>query len=189
MDETAFKKAYNGLNLAQKQAVDTIEGPVMVIAGPGTGKTTILTLRIANILLKTDVQPENILALTFTNSGVHAMRKKLLEVIGDTAYRINIFTFHSFAEHVIKEFPSHFDSLEYARVITDVEKVHFLEEIITAGKFSYITSAYDPLSALSSIKKAIDDIKADGLSPEEFEKRIGGWKEEMLQDESVYYSR
>ncbi len=189
MDETAFKKAYNGLNLAQKQAVDTIEGPVMVIAGPGTGKTTILTLRIANILLKTDVQPENILALTFTNSGVHAMRKKLLEVIGDTAYRINIFTFHSFAEHVIKEFPSHFDSLEYARVITDVEKVHFLEEIITAGKFSYITSAYDPLSALSSIKKAIDDIKADGLSPEEFEKRIGGWKEEMLQDESVYYKR
>ena len=189
MDESTFKKAYNGLNLAQKQAVDTIEGPVMVIAGPGTGKTTILTLRIANILLKTDVQPENILALTFTNSGVHAMRKKLLEVIGDTAYRIHIFTFHSFAEHIIKEFPSHFTSLEYARVITDVEKVHFLEEIIREGKFAHITSAYDPLSALSSVKKAIDDIKADGLSPEEFEARIPKWKEDMLQDESVYYKR
>ena len=53
-----FKKEYGKLNKEQKMAVDTIEGPVMVVAGPGTGKTTILTLRIANILLKTDMQPE-----------------------------------------------------------------------------------------------------------------------------------
>ena len=62
----AFTDAYKTLNKEQKEAVDTTEGPVMVIAGPGTGKTQILTLRIANILLQSDVSPDSILALTFT---------------------------------------------------------------------------------------------------------------------------
>ncbi|MEK7478044.1 MAG: UvrD-helicase domain-containing protein, partial [Patescibacteria group bacterium] len=65
-----FRKQYAQLNQAQKEAVEAIEGPVMVAAGPGTGKTQILALRIANILLKTDTKPENILAITFTESGV-----------------------------------------------------------------------------------------------------------------------
>jgi DNA helicase-2/ATP-dependent DNA helicase PcrA len=65
-----FKKEYGKLNPEQKMAVDTIEGPVMVVAGPGTGKTQVLTLRIANILLKTDIAPENILALTDRKSVV-----------------------------------------------------------------------------------------------------------------------
>ncbi|KKT87177.1 MAG: UvrD/REP helicase, partial [Microgenomates group bacterium GW2011_GWA1_Microgenomates_45_10] len=60
-----FAQAYKQLNKQQRLAVDSIEGPVMVIAGPGTGKTQILTLRIANILQKTDTPPGGILALTF----------------------------------------------------------------------------------------------------------------------------
>jgi DNA helicase-2/ATP-dependent DNA helicase PcrA len=79
---SVFSKLYKTLNPGQKKAVDTIDGPVIVIAGPGTGKTTILTLRIANILQKTDTAPENILALTFTESGAYVMRRKLLEIIG-----------------------------------------------------------------------------------------------------------
>ncbi len=82
MTSEAFEKLYKRLNKSQKEAVDTIDGPVMVIAGPGTGKTTILTLRIANILLKTDTPPDAILALTFTESGVRAMRKKLIDIAG-----------------------------------------------------------------------------------------------------------
>ena len=71
--EGEFNNEYNKLNKAQKEAVDTIEGPVMVVAGPGTGKTQILALRIGNILLKTDTKADGILCLTFTNSGVLAM--------------------------------------------------------------------------------------------------------------------
>jgi DNA helicase-2/ATP-dependent DNA helicase PcrA len=70
----AFTEAYEQLNKNQKEAVDTIEGPVMVIAGPGTGKTQILTLRIGKILLETDATPNTILALTFTDAGAKAMR-------------------------------------------------------------------------------------------------------------------
>src|SRR5690606_13080516 len=96
-DENAFLEAYNKLNKAQKEAVDTIEGPVMVVAGPGTGKTQILSLRIANILRNTDTAPENILALTFTESGVASMRKRLSQIIGSSAYSVVIKTFHGFA--------------------------------------------------------------------------------------------
>src|SRR4051812_26973596 len=104
MSEAIFNKAYKSLNKAQREAVDSIEGPVMVIAGPGTGKTQVLTLRIANILTKTDTPADGILCLTFTNSGVKAMRERLLELIGPAASRVVISTFHSFGSGLIEEF-------------------------------------------------------------------------------------
>lgn len=182
-----FKNAYQKLNTEQKKAVDTIEGPVMVIAGPGTGKTTMLTLRIANILKKTDTNPENILALTFTNSGVHAIRKKLIEYMKDDAYRVNIFTFHSFAENIIKEFGFYFKNLEFTRVITDLEKIEILEKILEHNKFQAIISKNDVFSSLDKIRSAIDNIKQEGLSPEDFTKRIPEWEQELLSDESIFY--
>ncbi len=184
-----FLKKYAGLNKSQKEAVDAIEGPVMVIAGPGTGKTTILSLRIANILLKTDTKPENILALTFTNSGVLAMRKKLLDYIGDVAYRVNIFTFHSFAEHVIKEFSFYFKDLQFARVISDIEKIEIIEEIIKNNSFKDIVHDHDIFASISEIIKAVNEIKKDGLTPEEFREMIPKWQDEMMSDENLYYKR
>ena len=78
----SFETRYSRLNDAQKKAVDTIDGPVMIVAGPGTGKTELLSVRIANILKKTDTLPENILCLTFTESGQAAMRERLVGIIG-----------------------------------------------------------------------------------------------------------
>ena len=69
-----FAKELARLNPAQRQAVDQIEGPVLVVAGPGTGKTHILAARIGQILLSTDTAAQNILCLTFTDAGVRAMR-------------------------------------------------------------------------------------------------------------------
>jgi len=196
---TIFEQKYKTLNKNQKQAVDAIEGPVMVVAGPGTGKTTILTLRIANILLKTDSAPENILALTFTNSGVHAIRKKLLEYIGDDAYRVNIFTFHSFSENIIKEFSSHFKDLEFSKVIGELDKVEILEEILEKGyfdgpkhkNFKEIVSKHDLFSSLNQIKNSINSLKQEGLSPEEFKDKIPAWEKELLSDknENLFYKR
>ena len=98
-----FNTEYNRLNEQQKRAVDTIEGPVMVIAGPGTGKTQILSARIGKILLDTDTQPQNILCLTYTDAGVIAMRKRILDFIGADAYKVNIYTFHAFCNDVIQD--------------------------------------------------------------------------------------
>ena len=91
-----FNAEYNRLNEEQRRAVDQIEGPVMVIAGPGTGKTQILSIRIGKILLETDYRPANILCLTYTDAGVLAMRKRLQEMIGPEAYSVHIHSYHSF---------------------------------------------------------------------------------------------
>lgn len=189
VSSAAFNEAYSSLNEAQKKAVDAIEGPVMVIAGPGTGKTQILTLRIANILKETQVTPENILALTFTNSGARAMRERLRTYIHDEAYRVGIFTFHSFAEHILSHYSSYFPSHEFSEVITELETVKVLEQILEQHDFTEIVSAHDRFSSLRQIKKAIENIKQEGLRPDEFEALLPKWKKEMFEDESVFYKR
>jgi DNA helicase II / ATP-dependent DNA helicase PcrA len=107
-----FQQVYDGLNPSQQKAVDAIEGPVLVIAGPGTGKTQILGARIAKILLDTDYAPQNILCLTYTDAGVVAMRRRLLSFIGADAYKVQLHTFHSFCNMVIQQNLSLFNKKE-----------------------------------------------------------------------------
>jgi DNA helicase-2/ATP-dependent DNA helicase PcrA len=161
-----FKKEYARLNPEQKLAVDTIEGPVMVIAGPGTGKTTILTLRIANILLKTDTPPSGILALTFTESGAKAMRAKLREVIGERAFEVAIHTFHGFAAKVIAEFGENFPHISRSKQITDIEVEKILREILKQKKFNKLRPIGDPDFYISKIVAAISNAKQEAWTPE-----------------------
>ena len=117
------------LNPAQAAAVQQIEGPVLVIAGPGTGKTHILSTRVGRILLETDAQAHNILCLTFTDAGVHAMRERLLQLIGPEAHRVNIFTFHSFCNTVIQENLELFGR-QGLEPLNDLERVEVVRQLI-----------------------------------------------------------
>ena len=112
-----FEREYKKLNTAQREAVDAIDGPVMVVAGPGTGKTQVLALRIANILEKTDTPDNGVLCLTFTNTGVHAMRKRLTKLMGSRGSRVVVSTFHAFAKNLIDKYfleaCSFFSSIRY----------------------------------------------------------------------------
>ena len=166
MSDAIFEERYKRLNKAQKEAVDTIEGPVMVIAGPGTGKTTILTLRIANILKQTDTPASGILALTFTDAGVKAMRLKLREIIGNRADEVRLHTFHGFASSVIAEFPEHFPHLSRAKQITDVEAESLLREILKNKKYSKLRPLGDTDFYLNKIISAIGDAKKEAWSPD-----------------------
>ena len=103
-----FHTRYNKLNAAQREAVDTIDGPLLVVAGPGTGKTELLSMRVANILHKTDTLSENILCLTFTDSGATAMRARLANIIGPDAYKVAIQTFHGFGTETINNNSEYF---------------------------------------------------------------------------------
>ncbi|MES1217285.1 MAG: ATP-dependent DNA helicase [Bacteroidota bacterium] len=120
--EKLFTEEYNKLNEKQRLAVDTIEGPVIVNAGPGTGKTQVLALRIGNILRQTDTDPGNILCLTYTDNGAIEMRNRLLKIVGSAAYKIQIHTFHSFCNQVIQDNLTYFGKL-------DLEPIGDLEEI------------------------------------------------------------
>jgi DNA helicase-2/ATP-dependent DNA helicase PcrA len=125
----SFTDEYNKLNPAQKKAVETTEGPVLVVAGPGTGKTQILAARIGNILDKGLAFAENILCLTYTDAGVTAMRKRLIKFIGAEAYKVNIHTFHSFCNKVIQDNPDTFGFGEMES-ISDIEEIELLEKLI-----------------------------------------------------------
>lgn len=124
-----FEQLLSSLNPAQKKAVNAIEGAVMVVAGPGTGKTQVLGARIANILQQTDCHPENILCLTFTEAATVALRNRLYEFIGSAAHRVNIYTYHAFCNMVIQDNKNHFgyQDLEAA---SDLETLEVVKEII-----------------------------------------------------------
>src|SRR6202012_267889 len=124
-----FLQEYQRLNERQRLAVDSTEGPVMVIAGPGTGKTQILAARIGKILLDTDVLPGNILCLTYTDAGAVAMRRRLLSFIGPDAYKVNIHTFHSFCNDIIQENLSFFEK-NNLDPISELEQIQLLRELV-----------------------------------------------------------
>src|SRR3712207_1292387 len=125
-----FEEEYNRLNDQQRRAVDQVEGPVMVIAGPGTGKTQILSARIGKILLSdSQVEPNNILCLTYTEAGVVAMRRRLAQFIGPDAYRVAIHTFHAFCNEVIQDNLPLFEKTSLDP-ISDLERIELLKELI-----------------------------------------------------------
>lgn len=141
----SFLQELEKLNSAQRIAVEQIEGPVMVIAGPGTGKTHILASRIGKILLETDTQPQNILCLTFTDAGVTAMRERLLQLIGPDGHRVHLYTFHSFCNAIIQ------DNLElFGR--QDLEPLGDLEKI------DLIRSLLDELDVEHPLKRGQSDV-------------------------------
>ncbi len=161
MDTGNFDEAYNNLNDKQREAVDSIEGPVLVVAGPGTGKTQILTLRIANILRQTDAAPDSILALTFTDAGVAAMRERLHRYIGVLAYQVGIYTFHSFASSLIKTYPEYYERIIGGRLITDLEKITLLEELLNEPGINNLRPVNKPDFFIKPIRGVIQDLKKD----------------------------
>ena len=163
-----FQTAYQQLNPAQKKAVDLIEGPVMVVAGPGTGKTQVLSVRIARILQQTDTPPEAVLALTFTESGAKAMRQRLLEMIGPASYYVSINTFHAFAALVINTYPAEFEITSQAQVLSDLEKVEIISQILQTHQFRYIKPPARPEMYVKALLKAIQDLKREAISVSDF---------------------
>lgn len=189
MNVTKFENALSSLNPGQKSAVEAIEGPVMVNAGPGTGKTQILTLRIANILKQTDTKPEQILALTFTNAGSFTMRERLNQYIDDVGYRVQIFTFHAFCQNVINHTIDYFPQFEYSHVIDDLQKVKIIESILKNGDFNILKGSYDEFQRVQDIVRAVNTVKKEGVSPKQFRDMIPKWKDELYQDETIFYKR
>jgi DNA helicase-2/ATP-dependent DNA helicase PcrA len=162
-----FEAALASLNKQQKQAVDYIDGPLLVIAGPGTGKTQLLSLRVANILKQTDTSPDQILCLTFTNAAVTNMRERLLKLVGPMSRNVNVRTFHSFASEIMAEYPDYFWNGARLSVVPEAVQKAIIEDILSelplnnplsikfAGNF---TATPDVLQGLRLAKEA-------GLTP------------------------
>ncbi|MBP7821452.1 MAG: ATP-dependent helicase [Saprospiraceae bacterium] len=185
-----FKKIYQSLNDEQRIAVDTIEGTVMVMAGPGTGKTHILATRIGKILLETDAYPNNILCLTFTEAGVRAMRQRLLQLIGPDAYRVHIFTFHSFCNYVIQDNADTFDSSE-KEPVNELEKMKFLRACIDELPAESILkqNKTNPYFYEKKVLHLLEDMKKEAWSAAYINAICEQWQVEMLDLEEYKYQR
>lgn len=167
-----FSLVYKQLNIQQRLAVDTIDGPVMVIAGPGTGKTQVLTARIANILVKTDNNPRNILALTFTDSAASNMKERLATIIGPAAYQVRISTFHKFCNDLILQYPEYFRIGRDSTPLSELEKIQVVENIISSLRLEHLRPINQPLHYVKEIIRAIADLKREGIAPDSFDQAI-----------------
>ncbi|MFW6210119.1 MAG: ATP-dependent helicase [Patescibacteria group bacterium] len=163
-----YEAAYARLNEAQRRAVATIDGPVLVVAGPGTGKTQILTLRIATILRQTDTPPESILALTFTESGAAAMRNRLRSFIGAAAYRVSMQTFHGFCERLIREYPDAYDRVIGGRPVSDLEQVSIMEDLLQSLQLKHLRPSGNRQFYVKPVLQAINQLKQENITPDRF---------------------
>lgn len=164
-----FNTRYAKLNDNQRQAVDYIHGSLLVIAGPGTGKTELLSMRTAQILKQTDTLPNSILCLTFTESGATNMRQRLRQIIGEDAYKIAIHTFHSFGTEIINQHREYFFRGADAQPVDELTQYQIISGILEELDWR------NPLSAknngefvyIKDLIRIISEFKQSGLTPSE----------------------
>lgn len=165
--ETLYLSSLEKLNGEQREAVETLDGPLLVVAGPGTGKTQLLSTRAAHILHERDVSPKNLLCLTFTEAGARAMSQRLISIIGKAAYEIEVSTFHAFAQRLHTHYPDFFNRSPMDTLISDLHKSEIVNDLLNglsvnaAGHFGKRDGMN---SSLSEAMKFIDDFKKTGLS-------------------------
>jgi DNA helicase II / ATP-dependent DNA helicase PcrA len=185
-----FREEYSWLNEQQKLAVDTIEGPVMVIAGPGTGKTQILSARVGKILLETDTSAENILCLTYTDAGVLAMRRRLVSFIGPDAYKVNIYTFHAFCNEIIQENLSLFEKTALDP-ISDLERIGLFKELIDSFPKDHVLKRYrgDVYYEIKNLQSLFSIMKKEGWTPAYIQKKIAEYLDDLPKREDFTYKK
>jgi DNA helicase-2/ATP-dependent DNA helicase PcrA len=186
-----FQQDFEKLNPQQKKAVETIFGPVMVIAGPGTGKTQILSLRIANLLLSdAQVQPQNILCLTFTEEGKKNMRDRLFRLIGaETAQHIAVHTYHSYCNEIIQQNISlfHKESLD---AVSELEKIQYIKEILLSiPKTNALYNGKDPNKEAKYLLKLFSKMKQENWSASYLAEKTKEYITFLKTDESSISSR
>ncbi len=183
-----YKEQLALLNPEQRSAVEHTEGPVLVIAGPGTGKTQLLSTRAAYILQNTDAKAHNILCLTYTESGEFAMRQRLVNIIGQKAYNITISTYHGFGSELINRFPEHFsdsndliavDALGIHSIVSKlIEKLPYDNPL---KKSEYYIK--DVITTISDFKKALlkpSNVRTIAKSNAKFIKQTSTLTKEVL---------
>ena len=175
-------KLYEELNERQRQAVDETEGPLLILAGPGTGKTQLLSVRAASIIDLEKADPENILILTYTNAAAKAMKERLAAVIGLAGYDVEVGTFHSFANMLIQESEEAANYIGDKIPLDEVERMRVMEYILdnTEG-LDEIRPFRAPYTYLKEILQRIGDLKRDGISP-------AGLKRYLNNKDSLYRS-
>ena len=172
-----------GLNKEQQQAVQHTEGPLLILAGAGSGKTKVLTVRIAHLLAQ-GINPYEILAITFTNKAAKEMKSRVEGLVGDVANRIWLSTFHSFCAKFLRFELDNF--LGYNSNFTIYDTSDSQAVIKAALKALNLDDKYYPVGAMIA---AISDAKNKLLFASDFRKQARDFYQQKVADVYEYYER
>lgn len=154
------------LNDRQKEAVLYGDGPLLILAGAGSGKTSVLTKRVAYLIKERNVSPKNIVAITFTNKAAKEMKERIIKEVGKEGYDIQISTFHSFGLRIIKE---NYEKLGYEKNFTIIDSDDSLTVVKKILKEMGIDSTrFNP----KFIKNQISSCKNEMVTPEKYKNLV-----------------
>lgn len=166
----------NGLNEMQKEAVKATDGPLLIMAGAGSGKTSVLTRRIAYLMVEKGVAPWNILAITFTNKAAREMKERIGKLLGPGADDIWISTFHSMCVRILRRDIDRIGISRNFSILDTTDQLSVIKSILKERNID--PKKFDPRSILGSISGAKNEL----ITPDEFEKTAGGMYEQAASD-------
>ena len=155
-------------NEQQQKAIDILDGSVMLLAGPGTGKTFTVIQRIEHMLAN-GVKPSSILCLTFSDAAANEMRQRLIKKMGVVASNVDIYTYHSFCNDIIKTYPSQFEMTVGVRLIKDTEKIKLMRECIDEANLkAFVPDRGDKYYFTKDFISHVQELKSKRLTKEQY---------------------
>lgn len=170
---TSKKELLEGMNPRQKEAVLYTEGPLLVMAGAGSGKTRVLTHRIAYLIEEKDVNPWNILAITFTNKAAREMKDRVARLLGKSGEDVWVSTFHSMCVRILRR---EVDAIGYARnftILDSSEQLTLMKRVLK--ELNIDAKKFDPRSILGVVSHAKNQLQ----TPEDYAQMIGSYFEDV----------
>ncbi|MEH7078006.1 DNA helicase PcrA [Bacillus velezensis] len=173
----------SGLNPVQQEAVKTTDGPLLLMAGAGSGKTRVLTHRIAYLMAEKHVAPWNILAITFTNKAAREMKERVESILGPGADEIWISTFHSMCVRILRRDIDRIGINRNFSILDTADQLSVIKGILKERNID--PKKFDPRSILGSISNAKNEL----IEPEEFAKSAGGYYDQVTSDVYTDYQK
>jgi DNA helicase-2/ATP-dependent DNA helicase PcrA len=166
------------LNPEQRQAVEHVDGPALVVAGAGTGKTRVITTRIAHLIESGLAQPQNILALTFTEKAAREMAERLYDLIGWRSYQVPVLTFHAFGSELMGRYATHIGRSTRGGLLNDTQKALLLQQHLDRVELSYYGPHANLFDFLEGVVEYIGRLQNAGISATDY----AGYAAELVKN-------
>ncbi len=179
-------------NVKQYECIKTLEGPVMVLAGPGTGKTYTIIQRI-KYMLQNGITPESILCLTYSEAAANEMKARLVKEIGISASSVSVNTYHAFCSNLIKQYPEEFELLDGVSLVDEITKRSIMAEVLDEFEPEiYRTKWGDYYYFIPELLKSVDEIKSNQVTKDEYFNMLNThplWQGRMDELQAEYIER
>jgi DNA helicase-2/ATP-dependent DNA helicase PcrA len=172
-----------GLNNMQQEAVKTTDGPLLIMAGAGSGKTRVLTHRIAYLMIEKQIAPWNILAITFTNKAAREMKERIQHILGPGADEIWISTFHSMCVRILRRDSDRMGINRNFSILDTTDQLSVIKTVLKEKNLD--PKKYEPRSILGSISSAKNEL----ITPDEYDKTANSHYEQMVSEVYKEYQR